>query len=169
MLPDAKKDLPTSSSTWDLRAPKIGGVVLREVKNIPTKTGHTVEVYREDWDIHDLTMCHVISVTICGKEISAWHGHQRQTDHIMVVMGAMQAALFDAREGSPTHGSIDVYNLSAMRPALLVIPPGVFHGFKNYSSDPVMFNNLFDMQYNYEDPDEWRLPPDTDVIPYRFT
>jgi hypothetical protein len=28
--------------------------------------------------------------------------------------------------------------------------------------------NYFDLQYDYTDPDDWRLPPDTDEIPYRF-
>jgi len=46
---------------------------------------------------------------------------------------------------------------------------GVFHGFKNWSNEPVMFNNFFDFEYNYDDPDEWRLPVDSGVIPYEFS
>jgi|SRR6056297_484564 len=169
MLLGAKKDLPTSSSDWALRAPTIDGLQLHEVKNIITKHGYTVEIFREDWGLHDLTIRHVISVTLGGGTISAWHGHKKQTDHVMVVAGAMQAVLYDAREQSPTHGTVNAYNLSALRPALLVIPPGVFHGFKNFQMEPVIFNNLFDHQYNYDDPDEYRLPSDTDKIPFRFT
>ena len=169
MLPGAKKDQKTSSPTWELRKPRIDGLQLREVKNIPTRFGHTVELYREDWHLHDLGIRHIICVTLAGGALSAWHGHQKQTDHFMVISGAMQAVLYDAREGSATKGELDVYNLSAARPALLVIPPGVFHGFKNWSNEPVMFNNFFDFEYNYDDPDEWRLPVDSGVIPYEFS
>jgi dTDP-4-dehydrorhamnose 3,5-epimerase len=34
---------------------------------------------------------------------------------------------------------------------------------------PALVLNLVDRPYRYEDPDRWRLPPDTPEIPYRFT
>jgi dTDP-4-dehydrorhamnose 3,5-epimerase len=51
---------------------------------------------------------------------------------------------------------------------LLIIPPGVFHGVQNISSQPAVLLNLVDKAYQYEAPDHWRLPLDTDKIPYRF-
>lgn len=168
MFQYAKKDLPTSSPNWALQSPTIEGLQIREVKNIITGNGHTVEVFREDWGLHDLTIRHAIAVTLAGGAISAWHAHKKQTDHIMVISGSMQTVFFDAREDSPTYQQISVYNLSALRPALAVIPPGVFHGFHNRSAQAAVFNNLFDVQYNYADPDEYRLPYDTDLIPFKF-
>ena len=58
--------------------------------------------------------------------------------------------------------------VSSMRPTLLVVPPGVWHGVKNLSTSMTNFVNYFDRPYNYEDPDEWRLPRDTPEIPYSF-
>jgi dTDP-4-dehydrorhamnose 3,5-epimerase len=55
-----------------------------------------------------------------------------------------------------------------MRPQLLVVPPSVWHGVQNLSTDVSAFVNFFDREYDYEDPDDWRLPPDTAEIPYRF-
>jgi len=55
-----------------------------------------------------------------------------------------------------------------MRPALLVIPPRIWHGIQNLSPSTSTFVNYFDEQYAYDNPDDWRLPPDTEEIPYRF-
>ena len=46
--------------------------------------------------------------------------------------------------------------------------PGIWHGMHNVGSDDWAFLNLFDRVYDHGNPDEWRLPPDNDVIPYRF-
>jgi dTDP-4-dehydrorhamnose 3,5-epimerase len=55
-----------------------------------------------------------------------------------------------------------------VRPALVTIPPRVWHAVRNLSSTPSMMLNLTDRAYSYEDPDHWRLPADTDRIPFRF-
>ena len=80
----------------------------------------------------------------------------------------LRAVLYDDREGSPTRGGLDVLHLGLERPTLLVIPPGVWHGIQNLDGTPSTFVNYFDEQYAYDNPDDWRLPPDTDEIPYRF-
>ena len=49
-----------------------------------------------------------------------------------------------------------------------MIPPGIWHGFKNVSGDVAMFINYFDREYRYSDPDEYKLPPNTDEIPFSF-
>jgi dTDP-4-dehydrorhamnose 3,5-epimerase len=51
---------------------------------------------------------------------------------------------------------------------LVVIPPGVWHGVRNLENGDSTYVSLFDCAYDYADPDEWRLPPDTPAIPYRI-
>ncbi len=53
-------------------------------------------------------------------------------------------------------------------PGLVVVPPGVWHGVQNLLNRPSAVVNMPDRAYRYEAPDHWRLPPDTDQIPYRF-
>ena len=77
--------------------------------------------------------------------------------------------LFDDREGSPTKGKLDVLHLSLMRPATLQIPPFVWHGIQNLENRNSSFINFFDHAYCYANPDEWRLPADTDSIPFKFS
>jgi dTDP-4-dehydrorhamnose 3,5-epimerase len=63
---------------------------------------------------------------------------------------------------------VNEFRFGAVRPALIAVPPGIWHGVRNLSDAPGLLLNLPDQAYNYEDPDHWRLPPDSDKIPYRF-
>ena len=42
------------------------------------------------------------------------------------------------------------------------------HGLQNFGASPACVLNLVDSAYRYDDPDHWRLPPDTDHVPFRF-
>jgi dTDP-4-dehydrorhamnose 3,5-epimerase len=168
MIEGAVKDKQSITPDWTPIRDMIEGVGFREVKNVLTRNGVTTEVFREEWNAGPREIKHIIHVTIQPGAISAWHCHEIQTDRIFVVHGQMKAALYDGREGSATHGRVNVFSLGLLRPGLLVVPPGVWHGLQNASSEPVGFINFFDRAYVYEDPDEWRLPADTPKIPYKF-
>jgi dTDP-4-dehydrorhamnose 3,5-epimerase len=163
----ARKDPHHITPEWELVGEHIDGVAVREVKHVVTRNGLTTEVFRKDWELTREVM-HVVHVLLRPETISAWHKHEHQTDHVFVVGGMLRIVLYDDRDGSPTHGKVDVFNVSHARPMLLVIPPGVWHGIQNVWHEPSMFVNYFDRAYSYEDPDEWRLPQDSDEIPYRF-
>ena len=163
-----KKDDAHIDKDWVVDRRLIDGVKTREVRNIVTANGITTEVYRPDWGIVEGNVQQAIHVSLRGGTISAWHQHRDRWDFIMVVGGHMRVVLHDPREESPTCGQVDVFHLSPARPTLLAVPPWVWHGVQNLSNDPSSFVNLFDRPYDYADPDEWRLPPDTDEIPYSF-
>ena len=168
MLPGAIRDAAQITPEGDVRRNLIDGVRLREVRNVVTRNGVTTEIYRYDWESAPLHVAQAIHVSLRGRAISAWHCHERQTDRIFVVQGSIRLVLFDDREASATRGKLDVLLMSPLRPTLVTIPPGVWHGLQNLEPDTSTFVNLFDHAYRYDDPDEWRLPPDTDAIPWRF-
>ena len=58
-----------------------------------------------------------------------------------------------------------VVRLDASDPALVLIPPMIWHGVKPLFG-PASFLNIFNRPYSYADPDEWRLPIDTNQIPF---
>ena len=168
MLEGAKKDKGHVNPNWEFKYDLIDGVRLKDVRNIVTKNGITRELYRPDWKLTEGTVQHMIHVTLNGKAVSAWHMHEIQTDHIFVLQGHVMLALFDDREKSPTRGKVNSFNLSPMRPTLIRIPPGVWHGLANMDQTQCSFINFFDRPYEYETPDEWRLPWNTDKIPFKF-
>jgi dTDP-4-dehydrorhamnose 3,5-epimerase len=169
MQSDATKDSQTVTS--DGRAAgitTIAGVILREGRNVLTRSGSLLEVYRENWQ--ELTMApgQVNWVMLWPGGVTDWHRHLDQTDHICAVMGAVKLCLHDDREGSPTRGVSNVLRIGALSPYLVIVPPGVWHGFRNESGAPAGFINYFEKPYRHEDPDNWRLPPDTTAIPCRL-
>ena len=163
-----RKDAAHIDKDWVVDRRLIDGVKTREVRNIVTANGITTELYRPDWGIVDGDVRQAIHVALRGGAISAWHQHRARWDYIMVVSGHMRIVLHDPRPESPTHGQVDVFHLSPARPTLLAVPPWTWHGVQNLAAEPSSFVNLFDRPYDYEDPDEWRLPADTDEIPYAF-
>jgi dTDP-4-dehydrorhamnose 3,5-epimerase len=57
------------------------------------------------------------------------HWHERHTDYIAPVFGAVCVALVDLRPGSPTEGRSELIEVDADAPQLVEIPVGVGHGF----------------------------------------
>ena len=55
-----------------------------------------------------------------------------------------------------------------VRPALLIIPPGVWHGVQCLGSVDALFLNCPTEGYNYADPDHYRLPYDSPEIPFTW-
>jgi dTDP-4-dehydrorhamnose 3,5-epimerase len=63
---------------------------------------------------------------------------------------------------------LNEFRLGMMRPGLVVVPPKVWHGVQNLADEPSSLVNLVDQAYRYENPDHWRVPPDSPHVPYRF-
>ena len=89
-----------------------------------------------------------------------------QTDHFICVAGMAKVVLYDGREDSPTQEEVNEFFMGYLNPILLKIPPGVMHGFKGISKEMALIVNAPTELYNYNDPDEYRVPPQTDEIPY---
>jgi dTDP-4-dehydrorhamnose 3,5-epimerase len=168
LLEGAVKARQSVTSEWELiEQPLVEGARLREVKNVLTPDGALVEVFRQDWELGG-EVAQVFQKSIAPGKVSAWHAHERTTDRIFINAGSARVVLFDARPDSGTRGRVNELILGAARPALLVIPPGVWHGVQNVSPETAFLLNLVDHAYRYQDPDHWRLPPDSPEIPYRF-
>ncbi|MGH2841912.1 MAG: dTDP-4-dehydrorhamnose 3,5-epimerase family protein [Solirubrobacteraceae bacterium] len=165
----ATKDVHHVAEDWSvLRDGAIAGVKQHEIPNLVTRNGVMTEVFRASWGLVDAPIEQMIYVALRAGTLSAWHMHRMKTDHLMVVQGAIKTVLYDGRDDSPSHGRIMVFHLSPMRPTLLVVPPGVWHGLQNLEPESSAFVNFFDRSYDHEDPDDWRLEPDCEEIPYRF-
>ena len=50
----------------------------------------------------------------------------------------------------------------------VLIPRGVFHAHQNLGRDDALLVSMPTRAYDHVNPDVWRLPIDTDQIPYRF-
>jgi dTDP-4-dehydrorhamnose 3,5-epimerase len=168
MIDGAEKDRQSITSDWMPLIEPIAGVRVREVRNVPKNNGVLTEVFRADWDLDEGIVRQVFQTTIGPGGLSAWHAHRLTTDRLFVSQGLLKIVLFDARETSASRGCVNEFRFGPVRPALVVVPPGVWHGVQNIGGEPALLLNMVDRPYCYEDPDHWRLPPDTPEIPYRF-
>lgn len=124
-----------------------------------------MEILRSDWDIFQ-KFGQVYLTAAYPNVVKAWHMHKKQKDHLTCVKGMIKLALYDGRKNSPTHGEINEFSISEKDPMLVAIPKEVWHGFKTISAEPALVINVPSELYDYENPDEQRLPPDTKKIPY---
>ncbi len=143
----------------------IEGVQVRQLRPIHDERGYLMEMLRSDWPEFERFGQLYVTVAYPGV-VKGWHYHKVQTDHFIVVRGTAKVACYDPREGSRTRGEVNEFFLGERNPLLVKIPPLVVHGFKAVGGDPAYLINVPTESYNYEAPDEFRIPHDSPEIPY---
>jgi len=143
----------------------IDGVKTKQLRVIPDERGRLSEILRCDDDIFD-KFGQVYMTTAYPGVVKAWHYHSFQTDNFAVVRGMMKIVLFDCRDESPTHEEINEFFIGDHNPMLVQIPPSVYHGFKCISEHEAIVINVPTEPYNAKEPDEYRLDPHDNQIPY---
>ena len=83
--------------------------------------------------------------------------------------GMARLALYDPRQGSPTRGLVNEFRVGDENPMLVVIPNHVYHGFKTISDTEAIMINIPTELYNHDNPDEYRVDPYDNDIPYDWT
>lgn len=167
-LLDGKRDAQSITRDWQLLREPIAGVDVRETKNVLKDNGYVTEIWRDDWGLAPASVAQVFQALIEPRGISAWHVHAHATDRLFANHGRLKIVLYDARADSASAGRVNVFHCGTARPMLITVPPGVWHGVQNVGAAPALLLNLPDRAYAYEAPDHWRLPHDTERIPYSF-
>jgi dTDP-4-dehydrorhamnose 3,5-epimerase len=143
----------------------IDGVRVRELKQIHDDRGYLMELMRNDWEEFE-KFGQVYMTSAYPGIVKAWHYHKEQTDNFICVFGMAKVVLYDARGDSPTKGRINEFFTGEKRPMLITIPPMVYHGFKSVGQDKAVIVNIPTRLYNYDEPDEYRVPYDSSEIDY---
>lgn len=145
----------------------IHGVLVKKLRLIPDERGYLMEMLRSDWPEFDRFAQSYVTACYPGV-IKAWHCHERQWDHFVCVQGMAKVVLYDPREGSPTKGYVNVFHIGLLNPLLVKIPPGVYHGFTAEGGELALIVNFPTELYNYQRPDEHRIPYNDPSIPYEW-
>jgi len=147
----------------------IDGVEIKKLKVHIDYRGFLMEIMRSDDKI--FKQFGQVYITMCKKGVvKAWHYHKKQDDYFVCVWGKALVVLYDMRENSPTFGEVNEFILEAPpseKAILLKIPLGVAHGFTALT-DEVRIVNIPTNLYNYENPDEFRIPWNSNQIPYKW-
>lgn len=144
----------------------IHDVLTKSLKIIGDKRGWLMEVLRcDDSQFKQFGQVYVTAAYL--DVVKAWHLHKKQTDNIACVYGKAILALYDAREESPTKGNSSEYIINENNRQIVTILPGIYHGFKAEDNIALLIN-IPDLPYDYKNPDEHRLPPDSKEISYKW-
>lgn len=145
----------------------IQGVETKQLKKNADERGYLMELVRSDDPIFSkFGQCYV-SMNYPGV-VRAWHWHEKQDDYFVVVQGMIRVGLYDMREGSPTRGEVNEFYLGDNNAIVLKIPIGVAHGYKTVGTEPSLLVNFPTEVYDAKEPDEFRLPWDTEQIPFNW-
>lgn len=143
----------------------IKGVKVKKLKVIPDERGRLMEIFRCDDEFFE-KFGQVYMTTIYPGVVKAWHYHKKQCDNIACLAGMIKLVLYDNREGSTTKGAVNEFFIGEHNPTLIHIPPLVYHGFKGISETEAIIVNTPTEPYRHQEPDEFRIPPHQNDIPY---
>jgi dTDP-4-dehydrorhamnose 3,5-epimerase len=145
----------------------IEGVVIADLKLLRNERGRLMEVQRSD-DPHFPGFGQVYVTQSLAGVVKAWYRHRQQVDQIAVITGLVKLVLFDDREGSDSHGTVQEITLAELSPRLVVIPPLVWHGFKAMGDTSAFLLHLNNRPFDFNQPDEERIDADDARVPYTW-
>ncbi len=144
------------------------GVNVRDLTTIADERGSVTELYDLRWNFHPDPLVFVHSFTIRPGFVKGWGLHKLHEDRYVIVAGEMALVLFDPRPDSPTCGEVCRIILSEHHRRIVNVPRFVWHADHNIGTKDVLVLSLPTMPYDHANPDKYRLPIDTDLIPYSF-
>jgi len=145
----------------------IDGVKTKKLNIIPDERGKVMEILRCDDEIFKEFGQVYMTTTYLGV-VKAWHYHKIQTDNICCIKGMIKVVLYDDRKGSRSYKKLEEFFIGEHNQVLISIPHGIYHGWKCISGVEAIVINIPNKPYNRKTPDEYRLPPTTNKIPYKW-
>jgi dTDP-4-dehydrorhamnose 3,5-epimerase len=92
--------------------------------------------------------------------VRAFHKHEKLWDWFFIARGTAKFILRDDRPDSATYEEMATFVIGDRNPSLLVVPPGVYHGWTSLEDDTMLISTGSEV-YNRARPDEVRVPPDS--------
>ena len=143
----------------------IEGLDVIELNTNEDDRGYLIEIARRSDDpekhaVVDRFGQVYVSVSPSRGTIRAFHKHLEMWDWFFVGFGVAKFVLVDDRENSPTFENQMTVILSARIPRLLVLPPGIQHGWMALEDNTQLICTT-SHPYNRESPDEVRIPADS--------
>jgi dTDP-4-dehydrorhamnose 3,5-epimerase len=122
---------------------KIDGVRIGPVKKNVDQRGWLAEIFRADeMPESEMPVMGYISVTKPGVARGP-HEHREQTDTFgFIGPGSLRVMLWDNRKTSSTYGTMQTIDVGDVNPVIVMVPPGVVHGYTNILTTDAMVLNF---------------------------
>lgn len=149
----------------------IKGVIVKNINKNEDERGWLSEIFRQDELNGYQPVMSYVSSTKPGI-IRGPHEHRFQSDcFVFIGPGTFELYLWDRRENSETNGEHIKIEVGENNPALVIVPPGVVHGYKCIGDKNAWSINLPDKLYKGENKSEevdeirWEKDPNS---PYKI-
>jgi dTDP-4-dehydrorhamnose 3,5-epimerase len=141
----------------------LAGVCTKEINVIRDERGFFTEALRQDWkDYIDEWIVQANLSYSYPAIVRAWHKHMRgQVDYFLVIKGAMKVCAYE----ESTKKLVEIIGYGD-KLTLIRIPGHYLHGTRTISSEPSLTMYFTNKLYNYQSPDEERVPwNDPKIVP----
>lgn len=141
----------------------IEGAQVIPLRRFPDERGTISHMLRRT-DPHFKEFGEIYFSSIYPGVIKGWHRHREMTLNYACIVGRIKLVLYDDRDGSPTRGNLLEIFLGEDNYSLVIIPPGVWNGFKGMSAPHALVANCATHPHDPSRSD--RMDPFTSHIPY---
>ena len=145
----------------------LGVQVLRPKINFDER-GFVSEIFRNDWKgFFDNNKPNQINISKSKPGIvRAWHRHLReQIDFFTVIKGTVKICVYDNDSKSDTYGTLVEIITNEKKLEIVKVPGHYWHGTKTIGSEESYTVYFINNLYDYENPDEERIPwNDSNII-----
>jgi dTDP-4-dehydrorhamnose 3,5-epimerase len=167
-LAAARRDAQLTTPAGEVVRRLTAGVSIRQLPTHIDERGTVCELFDPRWNWHPDPMVFAYTFTIRPGIVKGWNLHREHEDRYVILSGDMNLVLFDPREDSPTCGEVCTVTLSGRQRCLVNVPINVWHADHNIGDTDVVAINFPTQPYDHRNPDKYRLPIDTPLIPYSF-
>ncbi|MFA7662301.1 MAG: dTDP-4-dehydrorhamnose 3,5-epimerase family protein [Patescibacteria group bacterium] len=131
----------------------IEGVIIKEAKKYEDARGWVAEFYRSD-EINFIPQMAYVSFSKFNI-VRGPHEHTHQSDYFCFFgPGNFEMYLWDDRKDSVTYGEHFTMIVGEDKPTIVIVPPGVVHGYKCVSENGAWYINQPDGLYAGKDKKE---------------
>lgn len=145
---------------------QIEGVSIVPLRRIADERG-TIYNMLKCTDPHFVQFGEIYFSSVYHEVIKGWHKHDEMTLNYACVVGRIKLALYDEREHSRTRGALLEAFLGPDDYSLVVVPPGVWNGFKGMSHPIAVVANC--CTHPHDPARSTRLDPWNNHIPYDWS
>ena len=167
-LEAASRDGPTVTPDGESTRQLLDGVTVRRSRTHADDRGSVVELFDPRWGWHPDPAITSYAFTLRPGRAKGWALHKEHEDRYFILQGEVELVMYDVRPASCTHGRLSRIVLSELDRCAINIPALVWHGTRNLGAVEAVAINFPTVAYDHANPDKYRLPLDTPLIPYSF-
>jgi len=164
----AIRDKQTVTPVGATLAPLLHGMAIHRSPTHTYDRGTLTEILDSRWSEYPDPISYVYYITERPGHVKGWALHKLHEDRYFIIRGELEFVTYDVRPDSPTRGQVCKLMLSERDHSVVNIPIGVWHATRNLGTEDAIIVNMPTRPFDHANPDKYRLPLDTPLIPYSF-